>query len=496
MTWFAELWRRLLCLFHRGRLNRELEEEMQFHLAKKAETNRDDGMDDQEARYAARRQFGNETVLREKAREEWGWMTVERIVQDLRYAVRTLRKTPGFTMVVILTLALGIGVNTAIFSLVDRLILRPLPYPESERLVTLYFRNGWFPSPYSSLSYPDYVYYRDNNEVFSGLAAYDDVTVYLTLGAEDEAIPSEIVTGNYFDVLGVRPVLGRTFLPEEDVAPGRNPAVMISTELWEQRFGADPAILGRQITVNRRQFTVVGVVPQGFMGLRLDRKSRPAMWFPTMMYPVIIPWGAEVDLQHHGGDEWLSATGRLRPGISMAQANAHFAQLTEHLKPIWRVRKVNNGKNTGMLAPANESRFPPEERSTVTRFLTMLMAVVGLVLLIACANIASLLLARAVKRTREIGVRVALGAGRKRLAQQLMTEGLLLSFAGGAAGLGFALVALRFLSLSILSIFKFSWGRASIRAFSRSRWAFPQLPEFCSALSRCAMPPGSTWHRC
>jgi predicted permease len=187
-------------------------------------------------------------------------------------------------------------------------------------------------------------------------------------------------------------------------------------------------------------------VPPDFGGLQLDRSVKPEVWVPTMMYPVVIPFGSEWDLQHYWGDEWLSATGRLRPGVTFSQANASFAQLTDRVKPAWRAERLNKDNLSGLLIPANEARFPPEKRQTVTRFLVMLMAVVGLVLLIACSNVASLMLARAVKRQREIGVRLALGAGRGRLFQQLLTEGLLISLAGGAAGLAIALATARFLA--------------------------------------------------
>jgi predicted permease len=200
------------------------------------------------------------------------------------------------------------------------------------------------------------------------------------------------------------------------------------------------------VAINGASFTVVGIVPPGFAGLQLDRSTKPEVWVPTMMYPAVKPFGSQWDLQHIWGDEWLSATGRLKPGVTMAQASANLAQLTESIKPLWHAAKLNKDAVTGLVIAANESRFPPDRRKTVTTLLTMLMAVVGLVLLIACSNVASLMLARAVKRQKEIGVRLALGASRARLAQQLLTEGLLLSLAGGAAGLAVAMATARALA--------------------------------------------------
>jgi putative ABC transport system permease protein len=226
--------------------------------------------------------------------------------------------------------------------------------------------------------------------------------------------------------------------------PGRDTVAMLSSELWRRRFGGDPAIVGKQVSISGSNFTVVGIVPPGFNGLRLDRSTKPEVWVPTMMYPIFEI--SEFDLQHLRGGEWLSATGRLKPGTTMAQADANVAQLTESLKLIWRAEKVDNGNVTGLAVAANEARFPPDRRKTVSTLFTMLMAVVGVVLLIACCNVASLMLARAVKRQKEIGVRLALGAGRARLAQQLLTEGLMLSLAGGAAGLAVAIVAARLLA--------------------------------------------------
>ena len=433
----SEFWRRLRALIARDRFDRELEEEMQFHLEMQAEENREGGMREDEARYAARRRFGNTVLLKEASRETWEWASLERIGQDLRYALRTLRQTPGFSAVVILTLALGIGVNTAIFSMVDALVLRPLPFPESGRLSSLLYRPPGDPNTfYESMSYPDYLYYRDHNDVFSGLAAYTDVDGYLGSGDEQERIPGEIVSANYFPVLGVAPVLGRSFRPEEDAVPARNPVLMLGYGLWQRRFGGQRDLIGKQLVLNGVSFTVVGVAPAGFGGLKLDRRARPEFWVPLMSYPaVLLSYG---DLQHNRGDQWLSATGRLKPGVTPAQAQANFAALTEQLKRAYWTelfKDTDVPEWTAVLAPANEARFPLSSRKAVLTFLDMLLAVVGLVLLIACSNVASLLLARMVKRQREMGVRLALGAGKARLFQQLLTESLFLSLLGGCAGL-------------------------------------------------------------
>src|ERR1035438_1387180 len=239
MESLAELWRRLLFLLRRRQFDRDLAEEMRFHLDMKS---RESGMN------AARRQFGNAALLQEDCRDAWGWRTLERIFQDVRYAFRTLRKAPGFAAVIIVTLALGIGVNTAVFSLVDRLLFRPLPFPESDRLETIFFRNAT--STNDSLSYPTYQLFRDQSEVFASLAAYDDVTVNIRFGDDDEAVPGEIVSANYFDVLQVRPIWGRTFRPEEDQVPSRDSVIMISQELWQRRFGGARDVLGRHLKVN------------------------------------------------------------------------------------------------------------------------------------------------------------------------------------------------------------------------------------------------------
>jgi predicted permease len=221
---------------------------------------------------------------------------------------------------------------------------------------------------------------------------------------------------------------------------------MISEGLWKRRFGGDKSALGRPVILNGYAFTIIGIVPESFAGVQIDRPSKPEIWTPTMSYPKVISWGATTDLQHDRGDEWLTATGRLKAGVTHSQAAAQIAELTEQLKSAWPTGYLAYMKATGLLIPANDSRFPLDSRKSIMLFLAMLMAIVGLVLLIACANVASLLLARGVKRHREIGVRIALGAGRARLAQQLVSEGLLLSIAGGAAGIAVACLVQRYLT--------------------------------------------------
>ena len=270
MNWFGELWRRLLFPFRKRQFEGDLEEEMRFHLDMKA---RDSGAE------AARRAFGNAALLREDCREAWGWMAVERLAQDLRYAVRTLRKSPGFTTVVILTLALGVGVNTAVFSFVDRLLLRPLPVPESNRLVSLNSRSTRSSNIGDGMSYPDYLYFRDHNGVFSGLAAYGDVEVSFRFGEQVERVPGEVVTANYFGVLGASPVLGRSFRAEEDVVPGRDPVVVLSHRLWQHRLGGDPGIVGRRIAIQDVSFTVIGIAAPGFAGCGWIAKIDPSSGF-------------------------------------------------------------------------------------------------------------------------------------------------------------------------------------------------------------------------
>ena len=437
-----EFWRRLRVLLHRDSFERELREEMEGHLQMQAEENQERGMTPAEARSAASRQFGNATLMQESGRDAWGWIALERLLQDLRFAARTLRQNRGFTAVVVLTLALGIGVNTAIFGFIDRLLLRTLPWPQADRLAALTFPSTRSAYVGEGLSYPDYVYFRDHNQVFSGLAAYGSIGGKLELGGRQETVSGEVVSANYFSVLRVPPVYGRNFLAEEDVVPGRDPVVILGYSFWQRQFSGDAGAVGRGIRIDHVEFTIVGIAPPGFAGLHLNREERPDFWVPTMMYPVVCDFAAGDDLQHAWGNHWLSGIGRLGDGVSFAAAQSNFANLVEQLKSSqwrrWADLRDGPLQSTGRLIPASQARISAGTRKSAVTLLGMLFAVVGLVLLVACCNVASLMFARALKRQREIGVRLALGAGRKRLMQQLITESLLLTLLGGAAGLAVA----------------------------------------------------------
>jgi predicted permease len=344
------------------------------------------------------------------------------LIQDLRYGLRMLWKSPATTLVAVLTLGLGIGANTTIFSWVRALLIDPLPaVREMERLAVLSVSNA--DGSESSLSYPDFVDYRDRSEVLEGLAAYDLQAVNLGGGGKPERVWGMIVSGNYFEVMGVTPTLGRGFLPAEDREPGAHPVAVISHGLWQRRFGGDPSIVGREIPINNRAFTVVGIAPPdfhgSFPGLGLD------VWVPLMMQTAVVPG---TDRLPERGNHWLDASARLKRGVSRAKAEASMSAVAA------RVYQEQGG--TAENSP--RIRLLPVRDSGAGEFigplLAALLGVVAVVLLIACANIANLMLAKATVRGREAAVRLALGASRARLVRQFLTESILLGILGGMAG--------------------------------------------------------------
>ena len=356
------------------------------------------------------------------------------IWQDLRYAFRVLRKSPGFTVVVVLSLALGIGANTAVFSIVNAYVLRPMPVDHPDELVAVYFTAPQLGRELEGLSYPDLLDYRKQNTGLADIMGSTGIPLSMTDGAESELIWGEIVTGNYFSGLGVHPVVGRGFLPEEDRAPGEKPVCVLNYNFWKSRFQGDPKIVGKTIKINDHPLTVVGVAPHGFIGTQLFNFV-PDVWVPAMMQQSIAP--SEGNFLEGRGNRWINVRARLKPGVTLKQAQAALNVVAGQLA---RQYPKEDKDLKAHLIPGGTRTQPFLVANGMISATTGIMAVVVLlVLLVACANVANLMLARAASRKREMAIRVAVGASRFRLMRQLLTESVLLALAAGALGLLFAL---------------------------------------------------------
>ena len=375
---------------------------------------------------------------------------------DLRYAFRSLRKAPLFTAVAIGSLALGIGANTAIFTLLDQILLRLLPVKDAQQLQLLRMRGRHYGSNWGgdSISYPMYRDFQDHNQVFSGMCARFPRQTSLTFEGQTELVQAELVSGTYFQVLGVAAALGRTFTPDDDRTPSGHPLVVLAYDYWNTRFAADPHVIGRKVIVNGNNMVVVGVAQSGFDGVELGNAAK--IFVPLMMQPDLMPQNKEFLKTRR--TRWVNAFGRLKPGVTPARAKAslqpfmHAMLEQEVLEPAFSRASTFTRqeflKCTIDVLPGSQGRSYFREQLSAP--LWVLMAITGSVLLIACANLANLLLARATGRYKEMAIRLAMGAGRARIISQLLTESLLLSALGGIAGLAFAFWADKLLMAAYL----------------------------------------------
>lgn len=426
-----------------SRLDQDLRDEIRFHLEARVDDLKADGLDAAEAWRQAVDAFGDpDEILAETKREHPGdsvprsgvevWMSAFR---DLLFAIRTLRKRPMFAVAAVVSLGLGIGANTAIFSVINSLLVRSLNVADPDRLMAVYTSQVGG-NRHGNTSYPDYLDYKERNQVFQGLASYAMAPMSVRGDGQPVVRVGQVVSWDFFDVLGVDPIMGRTFSPEEGEIDGLSSVAILSHEGWGSLFGADPEVLGRTVAINDSPFTVIGVAPPGFIGL--VSVVEPVLWAPLGAVDRALSFSPNIPSRI---DPWLQLVGRLQEGLSSTEAQAAVEVLAANLAEEYPETNRNKGI---VLGEVDAGRLlSPEATEGASRLLVFLLAVVGFVLLVACFNVANLQLAKANSRRREIALRFSLGASRTRIVRQLLVESIVLSFLAGGAGLGVAVLALR-----------------------------------------------------
>ncbi|MBO0799597.1 MAG: ABC transporter permease, partial [Blastocatellia bacterium] len=402
----------LRTLFRRTDVERKLDDELRYHIERQTQQNIQLGMIPDEASYAARKAFGGLEQAKERSRDVRGLRWLEEFWQDLRFGARMLRKNPAFTVVAVITLTLGIGANTAIFSLVEALLLRPLPYAEPGRLVLLSEkgRNG----ERNNIPYPNFSDWRERARSFEGMASIRKQTLNLTGVDHPVSLRGRTVNWNFFHLLGVQPQLGRLFVPEDD-RRGAARTALLSDGLWKSQFGSDPSVIGRMLMLDGEPYEVIGVLPPGFEYFQADD-----------IYVPIGPFLKPDGLLQRSVTMGLYALGRLKPGVALEQANSELAGIAAQLQREY----PDDNKDRGAMAEPLQEVMAEGVRHS----LWILLGAVGFILLIACVNVANLLLARGADRQKEMALRLALGAGRGRIVRQLLSESLLIALLGGAFG--------------------------------------------------------------
>jgi predicted permease len=427
----SDLFIRIRTLFRRRAVEGELDEELRFHLERQIEKLIRSGLTREDAVRRARIEFGGLDLVKEHCREARGVTFIESFAQDVRYGLRMLRKSPGFTAVAVVTLALGIGANAVVFSLVDALVFKPMNVPEGKNIYTIENAKGGFPSQ----SYPDYVDLRDRNHSFDGMLVCEISTASLDIDGNPAPIWLYTASGNYFDVLRVQPYLGRFFHAADEHGPNSAPYIVLSYAYWSSHFQSDHGVVGREVRLNRHTYTILGVAPQGFSGTELF--YAPDLWAPIVNQQEI-EGSSDLDARGSRG-RWV--VGRLKAGVTPAQATADLNSVA-----AWMAKAYPKDDEGIAFSVARPGLAGDMLGGPVHAFVAGLMLLSGLILLAACANLGSLFSARAEDRSREVALRLALGSSRGRILRQLLTEAVLVSLAGGVVGLAGSVVLLRGLS--------------------------------------------------